>query len=116
MTRMVRAFLSLRMFVLSIVISRKETSISRVFLRRFFWVEDKKTLTESSATGDYFERSRLFNCPTNWLREIINLPNASVTLRQDNVTSEGKSIVIVVSPLSALIDDQINKLVSVGVA
>ena len=34
-----------------------------------------------------------------------------------NVTiSEGKSIVIVVSPLNALIDDQINKLSSVGVA
>jgi len=33
-----------------------------------------------------------------------------------NVTSEGKSIVIVFSPLNALIDDQINKLSSVGVA
>ena len=33
-----------------------------------------------------------------------------------NVTSEGKSIVIVVSPLSALIDDQINKHNSVDVA
>ena len=33
-----------------------------------------------------------------------------------NVTSEGKSIVIVVSPLNALIDDLINKLCSVGVA
>ena len=33
-----------------------------------------------------------------------------------NVTSEGKSIVIVVSPLNALIDDRINKLSSVGVA
>ena len=33
-----------------------------------------------------------------------------------NVTSEGKSIVIVVSPLNALIDDRINILSSVGVA
>ena len=32
------------------------------------------------------------------------------------ITSEGKSIVIVVSPLNALIDDQINKLSLVGVA
>lgn len=34
----------------------------------------------------------------------------------DKLTSEAKSIVIVVSPLNALIDDQINKLSSVGVA
>ena len=35
----IRAFLSLRMFVLSVV--------SRVFVKRFFWVEDKETLNLS---------------------------------------------------------------------
>ena len=43
----IRAFLSLRMFVLSVVILghfAEYTWISRVFLKRFFRVEDKKTL------------------------------------------------------------------------
>ena len=46
----IRAFLSLRMFVLSVVILgdfAEKTWISRVFLKRFFWVEDKKTLNFS---------------------------------------------------------------------
>ena len=46
----IRAFLSLRMFVLSVVILgdfAEQTWISRVFLKRFFWVEDKETLNLS---------------------------------------------------------------------
>ena len=43
----IRAFLSLRMFVLSVVILgdfAEQTWSSRVFLKRFFWVEDKEAL------------------------------------------------------------------------
>ena len=46
----IRVFLSLRMFVLSVVILgdfAKQTWISTVFLKRFFWVEDKETLNLS---------------------------------------------------------------------
>ena len=46
----IRAFLSLRMFVLSVVILgdfAELTWISRVFMKRFFWVEDKETLNLS---------------------------------------------------------------------
>ena len=46
----IRAFLSLRMFVLSVVILgdfAELTWISRVFLKRFFWVEDKETFNLS---------------------------------------------------------------------
>ena len=46
----IRAFLSLRMFLLSVVILgdfAEKTWVSRVFLKRFFWVEDKETLNLS---------------------------------------------------------------------
>ena len=58
--------------------------------------------------------------PTGHGKSLIYQMNPSLSdktnLLSINVTSEGKSTVIVVSPLSALIDDQINKLNSVGVA
>ena len=62
----------------------------------------------------------MFNCSSNWLREVLDLPNATITVLFDkisarNLSSKDKSIVIVVSPLNALIDDQINKLKSAGV-
>ena len=61
----------------------------------------------------------MFNSSSNWLREVVDLPNATVIT--DKITSrdrslKDKSIVIVVSPLNALIDDQMNKLKSVGVS
>ena len=46
----IRAFRSLRLFVLSVVILgdfAEYTWISRVLLKRFFWVEDKETLNLS---------------------------------------------------------------------
>ena len=46
----IRAFPSLRMFVLSVVIlgdSAELIWISRAFLKRFFWVEEKETLNLS---------------------------------------------------------------------
>ena len=62
----------------------------------------------------------MFNCFSNWLREVLDLPNATITVLFDkisarNLSSKDKSIVIVVSPLNALIDGQINKLKSAGV-
>ena len=62
----IRAFLSLRMFVLE----RIAYWISRVFLKRFFWVEDKETLNlkpkqKEALQATVFERSRLFNCRSN---------------------------------------------------
>ena len=61
----------------------------------------------------------MFNSSSNWLREVVDLPNATVItdkITARDLSSKDKSIVIVVSPLNALIDDQMNKLKSVGVS
>ena len=62
----IRASLSLRMLVLSVVILgdfAEYTWISRVFLKRFFLVEDKETLNLSPNRKKRYRR--LFNCRSN---------------------------------------------------
>ena len=55
--------------------------------------------------------------PTGYGKSLIyqTLPSLFDKISARNLSSKDKSIVIVVSPLNALIDDQINKLKSAGV-
>ena len=55
--------------------------------------------------------------PTGYGKSLIYqmLPSLFDKISARNLSSKDKSIVIVVSPLNALIDDQINKLKSAGV-
>ena len=50
------------------------------------------------------------------LREVVDYPNATMHRLIIDLSSDDKSIVIVVSTLNAVIDDQINKIKSVAVS
>ena len=80
----------------------------------FFEVEVKEMLHWSLDKKKHY--SRLF-FSTGYGKSLIYqmLPSLFDKISARNLSSKDKSIVIVVSPLNALIDDQINKLKSAGV-
>ena len=121
----IRAFLSLRMFVLSVVVLWKKNMDFDSVLEEVLLVRGQGNLKLKQKQKEALQaivvngQDCLIVLPTGYGKSLIDqmLPllfdKTNLSL---NVTSEGKSIVIVVSPLNALIDDQINKLSSVGVA
>ena len=121
----IRAFLSLRMFVLSVVVLWKKNMDFDSVLEEVLLVRGQGNLKLKQKQKEALQaivvngQDCLIVLPTGYGKSLIYqmLPllfdKTNLSL---NVTSEGKSIVIVVSPLNALIDDQINKLSSVGVA
>ena len=121
----IRAFLSLRMFVLSVVVLWKKNMDFDSVLEEVLLVRGQVNLKLKPKQKEALQvivvngLDCLIAIPTGYGKSLIYqmLPllfdKTNLSL---NVTSEGKSIVIVVSPLNALIDDQINKLSSGGVA
>ena len=90
----------------------------------FFEVEVKEILYWSLDKKKHYSRlllkvmkDFLIVLPTGYGKSLIYqmLPSLFDKISARNLSSKDKSIVIVVSPLNALIDDQINKLKSAGV-
>ena len=86
------------------------------------WESKYNTQTETrrDPENNRFETKRCFSCSPNWLRKIVDISNNSMPPLMDYMDSgqrptQKKSIVLVVSPLNALIRDQVAKLKQSGV-
>ena len=90
--------------------------------RREIWIKKSwkskyypQTETRRDPKNNRFDAKRCFSRSPNWLRKIVNISNNATLdglydyMHSDQRPTQKKSIVLVVSPLNALIRDQVTK-------